>query len=165
MELTLIPDEDPRLHTVCDAVENPLVTDLDIGSWFEVIESMYKLMDEKGGIGLAAPQVGISKRMFILGGQYVQWRVCFNPEIVKLKDKKTSTLAEGCLSYPGLLVPVKRPNTIKVRYQDESGKTLKRTLRSLDARAFQHELDHLNGIVIKDHMLHVRDIAAAYSGT
>ena len=153
MELTLIPDEDPRLHMVCSPVDPVQCKEPDpeYGNWDELANRMIHFMLEKGGIGLAAPQIGIPKRLFVLGG-HIKGRVCFNPEILKLKDKKTGVEFEGCLSYPNLQVTVKRPKTIKVAYQDATGKRHVRTLRNLDARAFQHELDHLNGIVIKDRL-------------
>jgi len=154
MELTLIPDEDPRLHTVCTPIDPVQCKYPDpeygnYGNWDEVAVRLLVFMREHGGVGLAAPQVGIPKRLFVLGGN-IKTRYCFNPEIVDYRDKKTGTDSEGCLSYPGLQVPVKRYNKIKVAYQDATGTRHVRTLRALEARAFQHELDHLNGIVIKD---------------
>ena len=111
---------------------------------------MHQLMLEKNGVGLAAPQVGINRRFFLMrveGKDYV----CINPRIIKAHPKSI-TVKEGCLSFPGLEVPVERPATIKVEYQEQSGMKRSRTLKGTLARVFQHELDHLNGTTLPDYV-------------
>lgn len=104
------------------------------------------------GIGLAAPQIGIGKRLIVI--QYPQGSpyVLINPEITWL-SKGTSILEEGCLSVPGTIVPVSRPKKVKFRALDERGRTLERTASDLLAKILQHEIDHLNGILITDYQI------------
>jgi len=94
------------------------------------------------GIGLAANQIGEKHRAFAMMGEKIV--VCFNPRIVDVSEE-TVTLEEGCLSYPGLLVKVKRPKRIRVRYAEPSGEVVTKVFDGLTARVFQHELSHLNG--------------------
>ena len=123
---------------MCDPVE-------DIEEIRPYIDEMFDLMETHNGVGLAAPQVGITRRFFLLsyGGNKM---VCINPEIVKSDDKKVK-MDEGCLSYPGMFLEIERPATVKVSYTDLTGVRRSPNLKRLMARAFQHELDHLNGVV------------------
>lgn len=109
----------------------------------EIAYYLLKSMREHGGIGLAANQLGLCYRVFVLATNIPM--VCFNPRIVDF-DEKTDRLAEGCLSYPDLSVKVARSTKIRVRYQDIIGEVKSKTLEGLAARVFQHELDHLNGV-------------------
>ena len=99
-------------------------------------------------MGLAAPQVGLSKRLFVMdvGGQI---RTCFNPEIVWASPEQTE-MVEGCLSFAGRSCIISRPVAISVRYQNYRGDWYTERLDGLMARCFQHELDHLDGIVMQD---------------
>ena len=144
MTLKLIPDSDPVLHTKCE-VFNPRFPDFPLQN---VLDEMFVLMKEKNGMGLAAPQVGINKRFFIMefDGQKI---VCINPVIIRA-DKETKFLEEGCLSYPGTHVRVERSTKIRVSFLDRNGIKKTTTLHGIKARCFQHELDHLNGIVFLD---------------
>jgi peptide deformylase len=111
-------------------------------------ESMHNFMRTQNGIGLAAPQIGISKRLFVMEVSGTKWN-CFNPEIVE----SALTLVdwdEGCLSFPGDRCIIKRPLWVGVRYQDHEGSWKEETLDGLAARCFQHELDHLDGITMWD---------------
>jgi len=110
--------------------------------------SMLKFMRLNNGIGLAAPQIGISKRVFVMD-IHGRERACFNPEITFRSDV-LSEFPEGCLSFPGEECTIKRPDTISVRYQDYQGNWIEDDMVGLEARCFQHELDHLNGIVMHD---------------
>jgi peptide deformylase len=109
-------------------------------------------MRNMGGIGLSANQVGIKKRAFVMDkinlNEDVNKRdplVCFNPVVVEeLGGEQPGR--EGCLSYPGLSLQIKRSYTINVRYEDETGKEQSAQLNGINARCFLHELDHLNGI-------------------
>lgn len=104
------------------------------------------------GIGLALPQIGISKAGFMLSGIIFnpsRHRFCFNPCITKQSDKKTAMI-EGCLSLPGINVNVERPEWVEVRYTNQHGQVIDETLYGMPAKAFQHELDHLDGVLITD---------------
>ena len=99
------------------------------------------------GIGLAAPQVGLLKRVFVLGDRS-GILPCFNPEIVNYSEDE-DWLTEGCLSYPGLFIKIKRPASIDARFQDLSGKWQEMNMEGIVARCYQHELDHLNGVTFQ----------------
>jgi peptide deformylase len=109
---------------------------------------MHTLIQAEGGIGLAANQCGERVRMFIMliDGEF--W-VCFNPEILETSTDLTE-FSEGCLSFPGESCIIKRPETILVKYFDISGVEIIERLAGLPSRCFQHELDHLNGIIMHD---------------
>jgi peptide deformylase len=114
----------------------------------QIIKDMSETLKAANGLGLAAPQVGILKRLFIYDlGDGVK---CFvNPEIVWTSEE-TSEDTEGCLSIPGREVTVRRPVAVKVAGCDEMGTPIEIEAEELMARMFQHEIDHLNGILIID---------------
>lgn len=116
----------------------------------KLAEEMLEFMIQENGIGLAATQVGIAKRLFVMS-VHGRDRICFNPEIVEASDVLTE-FAEGCLSFPGDQCTIKRPDTIIVRYQDAEGTWIEDNLVGLEARCFQHELDHLDGITMHDRL-------------
>jgi peptide deformylase len=101
------------------------------------------------GLGLAANQIGITKRFFAIGHEsfdvFKKPAIIYNPVLVNA-DEEQELAQEGCLSFPGLLLQVSRPRIIMVRYQNNKGEFLLSRLEGLEARCFQHELDHLNGI-------------------
>lgn len=105
--------------------------------------SLIETMAKRRGIGLAANQVGLPYRVFVMGMENIAF-ACFNPEIVRTQGEET--VHEGCLSFPGLYLKVKRPYKIDVRYTDMNGVMQDKTFEGLTARIFQHELDHLNGV-------------------
>lgn len=100
-------------------------------------------MYEKKGIGLAANQVGIPYRIFSMRADPQNF-VCFNPKIIQPSDEEI-ILEEGCLSFPGLIVKVKRPRHIRVRFTTPNGDTRTEMFTGMSARIFQHELDHIDG--------------------
>ncbi len=110
---------------------------------------MMRLMREREGIGLAAPQVGLSMRFFVLGVDRHSERVFVNPQIVRA-SRRTVRSEESCLSLPDVTVEVPRAAVIDVRAWDESGEPFEIRARGLAARAIQHELDHLNGVLCID---------------
>lgn len=114
----------------------------------DLVNRMQVLMHREGGIGLAANQCGERVRMFIMliDGEF--WE-CFNPEVLEYSNDLTE-FNEGCLSFKGEYVIIKRPSSIKVRYFDSKGREHVEELTDLPARCFQHELDHLNGITMHD---------------
>lgn len=113
-------------------------------------EDMIETMHIEDGVGLAAPQVGISKKVLIAcpkskrGEEYV----IVNPEIIE--SSGTEIGSEGCLSFPGVTADVIRAKVIKLRYQDRHGKHHEDILKDFFARVIQHEMDHLDGILLID---------------
>jgi peptide deformylase len=96
------------------------------------------------GVGLSANQVGLPYRVFVMGAEKVGF-ACFNPEILETNGE--DKFDEGCLSFPGLFLPIKRPSSVKVRYTDMNGVTKEETFGGFTARIFLHEFDHMEGVV------------------
>ncbi|OGB98895.1 peptide deformylase [candidate division KSB1 bacterium RBG_16_48_16] len=116
----------------------------------EFIDDMIETMVEEDGVGLAAPQMNVSKRIMI-ASDLENIYVMINPEI-EAYSEKSATDAEGCLSLPGLQAMVQRPEKVIVKALDREGKPLKITAKGLLARVIQHEVDHLNGVLYVDKM-------------
>ena len=123
----------------------------------DMLETMY----DAPGVGLAAVQVGIPRRLIVLDTSKTEERqplVMFNPEIVSL-GPEPRLHEEGCLSIPDVLVEIERPGTLRVRYVDQDGKVLEMDADGLLATAIQHEIDHLEGRLIIDFLSRLkRDI-------
>ena len=109
-------------------------------------ESMFELLDQQDGIGLAANQINLDKRVFVI--KYRSFKKAFYNPIILDSSKNCAILVEGCLSLPAVQIPVNRPKNIRVQYQDHTGHTYTEKFSGMIARIFQHELDHLNGITI-----------------
>lgn len=109
---------------------------------------MMDRMSEMGGVALSAPQVGLDMSMFVMGINDAKIEV-FNPNIISY-SKEQELMNEGSLSYPGILVMVKRPSSIKVEYYNKKGELQQNEFHGLTARIFQHAYDHLQGITIKE---------------
>ena len=108
-------------------------------------------MNGYGGIGLSANQLGLPYRVFAMRAEPNY--VCYNPKITAFADNTAEILLdEGCLTYPLLFLKIKRPRFIRVRFQMPSGKWKTMKLDGIAARVYQHELDHLNGILMTDHV-------------
>lgn len=106
--------------------------------------SLIETMVKNNGVGLSANQVGLPYRVFVMGAD--QFGIaCFNPEIIKAEGEES--FEEGCLSFPGLFLPIKRPNSVEVRYTDMNGQLRRETFNGFTARLFLHEYDHMEGIV------------------
>ena len=117
-----------------------------------VIESeMLETMRSSNGIGLAANQVGLLRRVFVMKLQDGREIGCFNPWIM-FGDNDKITGEEGCLSFPNLWLKVKRDNKITASYLDNTGKQCIIELEGIDARCFQHELDHLDGVTFTEYV-------------
>jgi peptide deformylase len=114
---------------------------------------MVLFMRDKHGVGLASPQIGVSQRFFVMdaGGKV---RKVINPEILSFGNS-TAEMEEGCLSLPGISMRVRRSKRIAVRYQNETGETVREELKDYPARVFQHEFDHLNGILFVDRIAQI----------
>lgn len=115
----------------------------------KLIADMHDTVEKAEGLGIAGPQVDVAQAVCLaqFNGKI---HVMINPEIL-WKSEETATMQEGCLSLPGIDVDVKRAVEITVRYLDEKGKQQERKLHDLDARVVQHEVDHLNGVLIVDY--------------
>lgn len=111
----------------------------------EFAKDLVHTMYQYNGVGLAANQVGINYRIFAMRGT-PENIVCFNPKIVGYSDELID-MEEACLSFPGLVVNVTRPRHVRARYQLPNGETVTKQYTGMTARIFQHELDHLNGIL------------------
>ncbi len=135
--------EEPCLHKVCRPVEK-----FD-GKLHKLLDDMKETLLDANGVGLAAPQVGILRRVVVidLGDEMLEM---VNPELLETSGEQEG--AEGCLSVPGKYGLVKRPNFAKVRAQDRNGEWFEAEGEELIARCFCHELDHLDGIVYTEVM-------------
>ena len=114
----------------------------------EFAQDLVKFMYEHNALGIAANQVGTPYRIFAMRGHPENF-VCFNPKIVQ-PSEKTVVLEEGCLSYSGLLVKIKRPEFVRVRFTTPNGDTITRQFVGMSARVFQHEYEHLDGVRFYD---------------
>ena len=129
------------------------VTQFDTPEMRDLIADMWETMYAAKGVGLAAPQVGVRKRISVIDisvGEDEKKLVIINPEVIFREDKQTGE--EGCLSIPGFREPVTRANKVKIRAQNERGETVELDGEELLARAFEHEIDHLNGILFLNHL-------------
>ena len=167
-EILEVPD--PRLKTVSTKVEPDEFND----ELNELVSDMFETMYAAPGIGLAAIQVGVPKRVLVIdlqpedtdaepepcnhdGHEHVHYpvkkepRVFINPEILDPAEELAS-YQEGCLSVPDIFADVDRPATCRVRYQDLEGETHEEDLDGLMATCLQHEMDHLEGILFIDHL-------------
>lgn len=127
----------PTLAIVCRPFD--FATDKPL----ELADRMWLAMRRERGLGLAAPQIGEPVRAFILADPEGD-RACFNPELIVGMEGQERAL-EGCLSYPGIFIYVRRWRAVRTRYQGADGQWKERTFTGMQARAFQHELDHLDG--------------------
>jgi len=120
----------------------------------ELVEDMKETMYAAPGVGLAAPQIGVSLRLFIVDtasdDEPSQLRVFINPEIVEREGK--TTWEEGCLSFPGIHEEIERSARVKVRALDEKGQPFELSAEDLLGIAIQHEYDHLDGVLMIDRM-------------
>ncbi len=119
----------------------------------QLIKDMSDTLSAANGVGLAAPQIGVSKQLLIIDwGSLTEnghLKVYINPEIIEY-GKSTDTYEEGCLSFPRVFANVIRPTKVIVRYQNIKGDIIEEKLNQLPARVFQHEFDHLQGILFID---------------
>lgn len=116
-----------------------------------LVDAMFETMSEADGVGLAAPQVGVPIRLFVINIQGVEKRAYINPQIIETSIE-TDTAEEGCLSIPGVWHDVQRPARVTIQAQDIEGKVFTVKAEGLLARAIQHENDHLNGVLFIDRL-------------
>lgn len=114
----------------------------------KLIVDMVQTMEKNQGVGLAAPQVGALKRIIVVQANFKgrQLFVLINPKILK-KSRQTEAIEEGCLSFPNVFLKIKRAKEVEVEGLDINGKQIKLKAKGLSARVFQHEIDHLDGIL------------------
>ncbi len=145
--LIILPD--PVLRQVSKPIER-VDTDLK-----RLADDMLETMYDAPGIGLAAIQIGVPRRMLVIDvsreGEEKQPQVFINPEIIKSSDER-SVYEEGCLSIPDYYAEVERPATVTVKYLDRDGKEQTTEADGLLATCLQHEIDHLNGVLFIDHI-------------
>lgn len=138
IKLKLVSDSHPLLR----AVATPVLPE-EIDELVAQVKPLRDFMVKAGGCGLAAPQLGCSKRWFVW-----TYGMCINPEIIS-RGRDVTVKLEGCLSFPGRgPVAVTRPRVISVRYTDENKKLQEKKLTGVPSTIFQHENDHLDGKVI-----------------
>ena len=152
---------DPVLKAEAEEIEK------DYPGLKKLILDMWETMYEANGVGLAAPQIGESIRMFVADGSPFGEgedgdpgcldfkRVMINPVIFE-SSRETSVMEEGCLSIAGIREEVERPVSIKIEYFDEKWELVEEDLSGIAARIVQHEYDHLDGIMIPDHITSIK---------
>ena len=152
----ILTDSEPALHKVCKPVEN--------FDWrlHKLLKDMTDTLIDSGGVGLAAPQVGILRRVVLVdNGEEILELV--NPVLVETDGEQTGP--EGCLSVPGKYGLVTRPYYAKVKAQDRFGNWFEAEGEELTARCFCHELDHLDGVIytqVMDRMLTEEELSELY---
>ncbi|MCL2006647.1 MAG: peptide deformylase [Treponema sp.] len=117
----------------------------------KIVEELFKALHAEDGCGLAAPQVGIQERIFVVHVSGDQPRVFINPSIIET-SQETVKFEEGCLSIPGIYVNVIRPRAIKIQAWNEKGRPFTLETEGFLARAILHEYDHLEGILFVDRL-------------
>lgn len=140
---TILKDEDPVLTKKCHPVvkfDNKLA---------DLIDDMIQTLQAANGVGLAAPQIGIVRRVVIVMDDEGVYHELVNPKILSTDGIQNGL--EGCLSLPGIWGYVERPMTVTVEAQDRTGETYQLTGEGLMARCFCHELEHLDGIIYTTH--------------
>ena len=120
------------------------------GSIQKLIDDMIDTMHADAGVGLAAPQIGVSLRVAVIGIPGEEVITLVNPEIIKRQGERV--LQEACLSVPGYQGEIKRAATVKIKAQNRQGKEFRLKGEGLLAQALEHEIDHLDGIVYVDHI-------------
>ena len=120
---------------------------------------MIKMMLDESGMGLAANQIGITKRFFAIGHNsfdtFQKHAIIWNPQVINSSKEKVIDI-EGCLSFKNVFVKVERPKVIEVQYETTQGKTRSAKLDGMESKCFQHELDHLDGITFNKRVSKLR---------
>lgn len=153
MILPIVPYGDFILRTKCKNVES------DYPNLTTLVVNMVETMMASNGIGLAAPQIDLPIRLFVVGypkHDKVPLKLFINPEIIEYSTE-TCSMPEGCLSIPGLAGDVVRPQKIKIRYQNINFQTTEEEFDGLYARVVQHEYDHIEGKLFIDYLDQVKN--------
>ena len=135
---------DPILRKKCEKIEkvNNEIKDL--------IEKMIKIVQKNQGVGLAACQIGLAKRVIIVRTEQ-GYQAFINPEIL-WQSREKEIMEEGCLSFPQMFLRIKRSKEVEIKALTKQGKDIHIKVQGILARIFQHEIDHLNGILFIDHV-------------
>lgn len=139
--LELLPENHELLGMVMPEVSDPAALE-------PLTREMFPIMWANGGIGLAAPQIGMTLRMFVMGPPEGPHYICINPKVLEMGP--SVRMKEGCLTYPGLWLNIDRPAWVHARYQTLDGSWVEQRFEGLLARCYLHELDHLDGRVFVD---------------
>ena len=146
--MKLVEETDSILYKGCDPFDfnEPIIDP------YELVDELHKIRKEGKGVGLAAPQVGLATQVLVIGmGDFKTEGVSdydqcfFNPVITRFSEE-TELMIEGCLSYPDLVMKVKRPKDIEVTWYSEEGSEVSQSFGGMTSRILQHEIDHLDGI-------------------
>ena len=144
--MPVIKMDNPLLHKKAKRLKN-----ID-GSIQKLIDDMIETMHDVGGVGLAAPQVGVPLQVVVIQlPEEEDVITLINPELVK-SSEESEIMVEGCLSLPGYRGDVKRSTAVTVKGRDSQGKLIRIKGEGLLAQALQHEIDHINGVVFIDHL-------------
>jgi peptide deformylase len=141
----LIKFTDPALRKV------PETFDFETQNAQELADTLWEESRRLRGLGLSANQVGIDSKVFVMGSDDTNRKNVFNPHVISV-SKETELAREGCLSYPGLWLSVKRPKEVTLSYQTVTGEYVVETFAGLPARIAQHEFDHMEGLNFSDHV-------------
>lgn len=148
----IVTDEDPILRKVCRPV-GEVTPRIQM-----ILDDMVETMRDANGVGLAAPQVGIMRRMFVAEPEPERVYVFVDPEILSLEGEQESE--EGCLSVPNRVGKVIRPEKITIKGKDRYGKEKEYTFEGFDAIVMCHEFDHLEGILYTDKATELYEVSA-----
>ena len=155
MTYTLLPPNDPRVLSGIAEFNIDIFKEDEKIELKEFVDKMFETMKKYGGIGLSANQVGKPYRMFVMGdhpniSKGKKW-LCINPKITNV-TKDLIRYKEGCLTFPFLFLDIERPQDISVEYLDENLEKKEEHMTGIVARCFQHEFDHMQGIVFTEHV-------------
>jgi peptide deformylase len=143
--MELIKFTDPALRKV------PENFDFETEDAQELADTLWNECRRLHGLGLSANQVGIDTKVFVMGSDDNNRKNIFNPKVISV-SKETELAKEGCLSYPGLWLSVRRPKEVTLSYQKVDGSHVVETFIGLQARIAQHEFDHMEGLNFSDHV-------------
>ena len=155
MTYTLLPPNDPRVLSGIAEFNIEIFKEDEKIELKEFADNMFETMKKYGGIGLSANQVGKPYKMFVMGDhpnieKGKKW-VCINPKITNVTTDLIR-YKEGCLTFPFLFLDIERPQDITVEYLDENLEKKEEHMTGIVARCFQHEFDHMQGIVFTEHV-------------
>lgn len=145
--LPLYDDRHPMLSEKIPEYNTGLLPNV---SMTNLVKRMKMTMKQFAGIGLSANQCGVFERVFVIGTEHFQF-ACINPKVIALSEE-TQKDPEGCLSFPGLFLKIDRPKWVEAEFTNELGETIQMKFEGITARAYLHELDHMNGVKFVDYV-------------